>query len=291
MIIKTTELYVYLCKNERYPRQLNKVKIKHIPPAYLPTQHSVILKWINNSMTDQDIKEELDINYKSVHSILTMNGTLNDRTRHVKIELIDKKEYETLLNSRKINLLGQSFHVDEFIPSPKILLCGRCNQPGHVKKTCQNSTYDICRRCSGNRSNIDEHKEFPLINEYRNQLILELKKHPEKLPQHVQLFIPSQYRDKNDKSKIIQNKTTKQQKRPKPMAIFHLFIIRYTTTINQKLNETIKSLNNELQELKRRFEENQQRIKSKYSLPRTKRFKKCKSHILLRLYYHIVSNI
>jgi hypothetical protein len=106
MIIKTTELYVYLCKNERYPRQLNKVKIKHIPPAYLPTQHSVILKWISNSMADQDIKEELDINYKSVHSILTMNGTLNDRTRHVKIELIDKKEYETLFNSRKINLLG-----------------------------------------------------------------------------------------------------------------------------------------------------------------------------------------
>jgi hypothetical protein len=36
MIIKTTELYVYLSKNERYTRELNKVKIKPIPPAYLP---------------------------------------------------------------------------------------------------------------------------------------------------------------------------------------------------------------------------------------------------------------
>jgi hypothetical protein len=26
----------------------------------------------------------------------------------------------------------------------------------------------------------------------------ELKNHPGKLPQHIQLFIPSQYRDKND---------------------------------------------------------------------------------------------
>jgi hypothetical protein len=42
MIIKTIKLYVYLCKNERYPRELNKVKIKPIPPAYLPSEHSVI---------------------------------------------------------------------------------------------------------------------------------------------------------------------------------------------------------------------------------------------------------
>jgi prefoldin subunit 5 len=35
--------------------------------------------------------------------------------------------------------------------------------------------------------------------------------------------------------------------------------------MNQQLNESIKSLNNELQELKRRFEEDQQKIKAKYS--------------------------
>jgi hypothetical protein len=36
----------------------------------------------------------------------TMDGAVNDRTRYVKIELIDKKEYEILFNSGKINLLG-----------------------------------------------------------------------------------------------------------------------------------------------------------------------------------------
>jgi len=76
MIIKTTELYVYLYKNERYPSELNNIKINPIPPAYLLPQHSIVLKWIKNSIIDQDTKEELNINYKSIHSISTMNGTL-----------------------------------------------------------------------------------------------------------------------------------------------------------------------------------------------------------------------
>jgi prefoldin subunit 5 len=289
MIIKTTELYVYLCKNERYPSELNNIKINPIPPAYLPPQHTIILKWIKNSITDQDIKEELNMNYKSIRSISSMNGTLNDKTRHVKIELFDKIDYETLLNVGKITLLGQLYYVDEFLPVPKILICGRCNQPGHIKKTCQNSTFDICRRCGGNRSIIDEHKECPikchhcgnehlstdyrcpLIEEYRYQTILELKKHPEKLPQHVQLFIPSQYRDKNDKTKIIQNKTVYHQQQhynrndQNQWPVIGSSSSLINTTINQNLNETIKSLNNELQELKKRYEEDQQRIESKYS--------------------------
>lgn len=289
MIIKTTELYVYLCKNERYPKELNNIKINPIPPAYLPPQHSIILKWIKNSITDQDIKDELIINYKSLHSISTMNGTLNDRTRHVKIELFDKNEYETLLNVRKINLLGQLYEVDEFLPVPRILICGRCNQPGHTRKTCQNSTFDICRRCGGNRTNIDEHKECPvkchhcgnnhlstdykcpLIEEYRSHLILELKKHPEKLPQHVQLFIPSQYRDKNDKIKRIQNKSIhyqQQQYDRNDQNQWPLLVsssLPTNKTFNQNFIETIKTLDNELQEFKKRYEDDQQKIKIKYS--------------------------
>jgi hypothetical protein len=289
MIIKTTELYVYLCKGERYPSELNKIKIKPKLPAYLPPQHSIILKWINNSITDQDIKDELDVYYNSIHAISTMNGTLTGKTRHVKIELIDKKEYDVLLNSRKINILGQLFEVDEFLPAPKILICGRCNQPGHVNRRCTNSTYDICRRCGGNRSNIDEHRECPIkchhcgekhlstdfkcpiIDEYRSRLILELRKHPEKLPQHVQLFIPSQYRDKNDQSKVIQNVIPKHHQQQFNMNEQNQWSssIPLSSTINsttnQKLDETIKSLNNELQELKRRYDEDLQRIKLKYN--------------------------
>jgi hypothetical protein len=289
MIIKTNELYVYLCKCERYPSELNEVKIKPKPPAYLPPQHSIILKWITTSITDQDVKDELVTHYNSIHAISTMNGTLTGRTRHMKVELFDKKEYDALLNNRKINILGQLFDVDEFLPAPKILICGRCNQPGHAKKTCSNSTHDLCRRCGGNRSNIDEHRDCPIkchhcgekhlstdfkcptINEYRSQLIFELKKHPEKLPQQVQLFIPSQYRDKNDQSKSIQNVISnnhKQQFNTNEKNQWPSFIPLTSTinaTTNQKLDESIKELNNELQKLKKSYDEDLQKIKQKYN--------------------------
>jgi hypothetical protein len=75
-----------------------------------------------------------------------------------------------------------------------------------------------------------------------------LKKHPEKLPQHVLLFIPSQYRDKNDKSKIIQNKTTSHHQQQYnrndqnqwPSSISPSS--NTNTTINQKLNETVNKM-------------------------------------------------
>ncbi|CAM2730222.1 unnamed protein product [Rotaria socialis] len=292
MIIKSTELYVYLCKKERYPSELNNIKINPIPPAHLPPQHTIILKWIKHSISDQDIKEELNINYKSLRSITTMNGTRNDRTRHVKVELLDKKDYELLLNNRKINLMGQLYEIDEFLPAPKILICGRCNQPGHIKKTCTNSTFDICRRCGGERTNAEEHKEChikchhcgadhistdykcPTLDDYRRQLIHELKKHPEKLPHHIQLFIPSEYRNQNDKIKIIQNKTTHQNYQQQQQyynkndqnqwPLLTQSPTTRTIEINQSLNETIKALSDELHQLKCRYKEDQQQIKEKY---------------------------
>ncbi|CAF3794175.1 unnamed protein product [Rotaria sordida] len=265
MIIKTTELYIYLCNKDRYPNELFNFKIKPNPPAHLPPQHVVILKWVRNSIADNDIREELNMTYKSIHSISTMNGTLNDRTRHVKIELLDKTEYELILNNKKISLMGQMFDVAEFLPAPKILICGRCNKPGHTKRICQNSTFDICRRCGGDRSNAEAHNDCqikchhcggqhistdykcPLMEEFRRELINELKKHPEKLPQHIQLFIPTEYRNKEDKTKYIQNTSSYQQKEQ-----------------NLNLNNQMRLLNNELQEMKKKYENDLQKLKDKY---------------------------
>ncbi|CAF3342598.1 unnamed protein product [Rotaria sp. Silwood2] len=265
LIIKTTELYVYLCKKERYPDELINIKINPIPPTHLPPQHTIILKWIKNSITDQDIKDELCINYKSIRSISTMN-------------------------EKKINLMGQLYDITEFLPAPKILICGRCNQPGHTKKVCLNSSFDICRRCGGNRTNIEEHKECPikchhcqaehlstdykcpLIDDYRRQIICELRKHLEKLPQHIQLFIPSEYRNQNDKEKIIQNKTMYHHPQQQQYYCrndhnqWPLLTSTTTnnTTTNQNMNEIIKSFNDELVELKKKYKEDQQRNEEKY---------------------------
>ncbi|CAF5131652.1 unnamed protein product, partial [Rotaria sp. Silwood1] len=48
-----------------------------------------------------------------------MIGSINDKTRHVKIELLSKNEYNSLLNGGKISSFGHLFDVDEFLPAPK----------------------------------------------------------------------------------------------------------------------------------------------------------------------------
>ncbi|CAF4805545.1 unnamed protein product [Rotaria sp. Silwood1] len=46
-----------------------------------------------------------------------------------------KKEYNAMLNSVKISIFGQLYDIDEFLPSPKLLICSKYNQPGHVKNS------------------------------------------------------------------------------------------------------------------------------------------------------------
>ncbi|CAF4113469.1 unnamed protein product, partial [Rotaria sp. Silwood1] len=65
IIIKTTELYVYLCKTERYPKELNGIKIIPHHPSHLPPQHTVIIKWVHHSISNDDIKEVLNSKYES----------------------------------------------------------------------------------------------------------------------------------------------------------------------------------------------------------------------------------
>lgn len=127
-----------------------------------------------------------------------------------------------VLNSGKINLGGHLYAVDEYLQSPRIWICNRCNLPGHTKKSCRNSDADLCRRCGKPKSNPNEHKECEikchhcqenhLTNDYKctiidnceRELIEELKKHPERLPSEVQLFIPSEYRTEENKERHLQ---------------------------------------------------------------------------------------
>jgi hypothetical protein len=293
IIIKTTELYVFLCKQERYPKELIDIKLTPHPPSHLPPQHTAILKWINHTITKEDIKEELSSKYESIFSIEEMAGTINNRTRHVKVELLNKKEYNQLLNSGKISIFGHLYDVDEYLPAPKVLICSRCNQPGHTKKTCQNSNFDMCRRCGGDRSNVHEHKECPIkchhcgeehistdykckiIDDYRRQLIFELKRHPERLPPDVQLFIPSGYRNQNDRSRTIYNKEAIESQQYIQQSQFN-YRTDYnvwsrmkpnttnSSTTDQELLNTIKVLSDELKDVKQRHLMEQQRIEQKF---------------------------
>ena len=79
------------------------------------------MKWVSNKISFDEINDEIRSKYVSVFAIDGMTGTMNDKNRHVRVELLDKKEYEDLIHNNKISLFA------------KKLISGRCNQPGHTK--------------------------------------------------------------------------------------------------------------------------------------------------------------
>ncbi|CAF1400133.1 unnamed protein product [Rotaria sordida] len=157
-------------------------------------------------------------------------GTINDRNRHLRIELLDKKEYNAMVNS------GDHVSTDY--------------------------------KC-------------PFIQEYRRRLINELRKHPDLLPPDIQLFIPSEYREHGERTKIIFNKSAqKYQQQFDQQVIYDRIDFNVwpqisshssntnmessITKIQQDLNDEIKTITNELQSIKKNFEEEQRKIENNY---------------------------
>ncbi|CAF1102019.1 unnamed protein product [Didymodactylos carnosus] len=227
-----------------------------------------------------------------------MHGTKSEYTRHVKIEMLNRREYESLLNSGKVNLMDDSYEVNEFLPAPKVLICGRCNRPGHTKKYCQSSAFDICRRCGGDRTNIQAHKscivkchhcggeheatsyKCPLISDFRRELIKQLKNHPERLPPQVQLFIPSDYRNKKDGARTIfssrqydsgpyqksvnQNYYDRNDSQARPSVAPAITTDTTSASIQSELNEKIKSLAKRLEDVEKSHAAEKEIINLKY---------------------------
>ncbi|CAF2107994.1 unnamed protein product [Rotaria magnacalcarata] len=293
-LTKNIDLYVYLCKEERYPKEINNIKITPHTPKHLPTQRSTILKWINNTISFNELKTELSEKYKSIYSIEEILGTANERNRHIRVDFSDQNEYNDILNSGKITIYGQLFDVDEYLPAPKLLICTKCNQPGHIKKICSYSLFEICRRCGKDRKNEEDHKtcqikchncqgdhtstdfKCPTIQEYRRNLVIELRKRPDILPVNAQIYIPSKCRQNGEKNKIIENKLARQQQQQQqkeqqlkltgndynvwPMLQHN--VAKQTTSSNNNNNiyNTITSLRDDLDKIKKEYTEEQIKI-------------------------------
>ncbi|CAF1034549.1 unnamed protein product [Didymodactylos carnosus] len=143
-ISKEIELYVYLCNIRRYPNEIDNVKMIPHPPKHLPPQRSMILKWVKNTISSDEVKDELASRFKSIYTLEDIIGTSNTRNRHIKMDLADETEYNTILNSGKVTIFGQLLDCDEYLPAPKLLICSKCNLPGHIKKICSNSQVEMC---------------------------------------------------------------------------------------------------------------------------------------------------
>ncbi len=151
------ELFVFLCDNQNYPEKLINTTIFSNPPRRLPPQRSVILKHVPKDIDIDEIKTELSINFQSIFNVEEMRGTIGAKSRHIRIDLSIHDEYTRMLHGGVIAIAGQLIEVSEFLAPPRLLICSKCNSPGHIKKECKNDV-DLCRRCGQNRYQGD-HKE------------------------------------------------------------------------------------------------------------------------------------
>ena len=189
------------------------INITPILPKHLPLQRSVVIKGVSNMLSVDNFRHQMEEKYKSIYPIQELRGTNNGKTRHLRIDLLNQIEYKQVLNTGVICIESVCLHVYEYFAGPRVMFCSTCNLPGHNKKRCQ-YPFGRCKRSSTDR-NIGEHREYeiichnckgnhlstdfncPGIKSYRHEVIKYIQLHPEILPDHVQIFIPS-YCHQND---------------------------------------------------------------------------------------------
>ncbi|CAF3212807.1 unnamed protein product [Rotaria socialis] len=216
---KSIALFVFLCDANNYPEKILNTMIQPNPPKYLPTQRSVIIKYVPRSIEFDEIKNEICTRFRSIFNIEEMKGATSVKSRHIRMELSDQDEYEKMIYGQSIPISGQLFEVTEFLAPPRLIICSKCNIPGHLKKEC-NSNIEKCKKCGSNR-NEGDHKECaivchhcngnheatsyecPFINDYRKELMIKLKSRPDLLPKNCQFFIPTQFRSAERKNNHI----------------------------------------------------------------------------------------
>ena len=210
---KHTELFVYLCDPQNYPTSLANINISQSKPRHLPSQHSIVLKYIPNYITLDEIKTEVETYIKSMFNMEDMRGSMNEKSRHVRLELTSLEEHQTILNNGGITINGHLIEAQEFLSPPRILICSKCNDPGHIRRNCK-FQYDACRRCGKDRlignhndcyicchrchqNHLSTDYKCPFLVDYRRSLLIKLKDQPQILPPNIQIFIPTECRDRN----------------------------------------------------------------------------------------------
>ena len=257
-------LFTYLCDVEKIPRKILDKQITPVLPKHLPPQCSIIIKGVPNTLSNDEIKWRIEDKYKSVYAIADLIGTNNGRTRHLRIDLLNQTEYNQLINTGAIYIEGLCLHVYEYLAAPRVMFCSICNLPGHNKKSCQHP-YERCKRCGSDR-NIGDHSECeiichnckgrhlstdficPAIRSYRREVIKRIQLHPEILPDHVQIFIPTYCRQDGVKVLSNQRKGSQYQQYINPTQNYSN-AVRNWPSLPQPINNTITYLKSQQRQL------------------------------------------
>ncbi|CAF1227955.1 unnamed protein product [Didymodactylos carnosus] len=94
LLTKTTALYVFLCRKDRYPRKLCDIEVMPLPPRHLPPHHTAIIKWVQKSVQDAEIKQELDKKYTKFEE--------KYKAIQLKLDLMEKRHEEEQIVAEKL---------------------------------------------------------------------------------------------------------------------------------------------------------------------------------------------
>jgi hypothetical protein len=92
-ITKDITLYVYLYDGRNYPEQIDSVRLIPLLPVRLPPQHAIVIKFVPNDYSFDELEDDLKNRYLSIYHIEEMNGTRRIRSRHIRMDIYDKDEY------------------------------------------------------------------------------------------------------------------------------------------------------------------------------------------------------
>ncbi|CAF1186396.1 unnamed protein product [Adineta ricciae] len=290
---KYIELFIFMCNINNYPEIINNIKIEPVLPTRLPARNVLILKFIDNKIKMEDVERIVKEKLKSVYALEEMLGTITNHSRHIRVDLLSKEEHDKTLNAGKFVIDGHLYGVDEFLPSPRILICNKCNTPGHIKKNCK-ATIDICRRCGEDRNDGNNHYTCNIkchhcggnheatsytcstISKFRQNLLQQLKNNTYLLPPHMQFYIPQQFRDQKSKKFLINENIDKRQPEVHQQNIFNMNSgdrvawPSLTPTTNEAgstgsiWSSEMKKLYNELHNLKKEHENEIKQMKMEF---------------------------
>ncbi|CAF1587097.1 unnamed protein product [Didymodactylos carnosus] len=122
LLTKCSEMFFYLCIQSHYPAHINDVQLEPQLPKKLSSPFSVLIKFVNNDVSIQDIKNQMDEKYESIYSCHDLMGTNTSRARHIRIDFTDRNDYDSILNGGQVSLFSQLYDVKEFLEAPKLLI-------------------------------------------------------------------------------------------------------------------------------------------------------------------------
>ncbi|CAF3344262.1 unnamed protein product [Rotaria socialis] len=291
------ELFVYLWDVDHYPSELLNTKITPVPPTHLPPQHSIIFKFVPRTISYDELLEAISDVCQSKLLLEEMKGSMTNKSRHIRLDLTSKEEVMKILNSGVFPLNGYLIEVTEFLAPPKLLICSRCNCPGHIKKEC-NGPFDRCKRCGMNKAQGEHHQclirchhcegdhiatdyRCPVITKFRGELIDELRRKPELLPQSIQLFIPVEFRNGGKNYITCKPKENIASQSYLPSSHINVWPSLKQTTQQNYVNELkpdayddimkeIKSLRSDYEKLKSDFNQSEKELMIKYENNKSK---------------------